>query len=116
MRSPALALFLTLFLSACSTSPARGVYHQEKFDSTETFARSFEAPPQQTCEAARRTLLSQGYLIVLATGEQVTARKSFQPGPDAHVEIEAKKAAGYYTPEPVKPDDLKTSGRPLEKY
>jgi hypothetical protein len=37
--------------------------------------------------------------------------------PDAHVEIEAKKAAGYYTPEPVKADDLaKTSGRPLEKY
>ena len=36
--------------------------------------------------------------------------------PEAQVEIEAKKAAGYYTPEPSKPEDLKTSGRPLEKY
>jgi hypothetical protein len=36
--------------------------------------------------------------------------------PDAHVEIAAKKAAGYYTPETPDPDDLKTSGRPLEKY
>lgn len=88
MHRPTLALFLTLVLSACSTSPTRGVYSQEKFDSTETFAHSFEAPPAQTCEAARRTLLSQGYLIALATGEQVTARKSFQPGQDAHVEIE----------------------------
>ena len=36
---------------------------------------------------------------------------------DAHVEIEAKKAAGYYTPEPPKPQDLTDSvGRPLEKY
>jgi len=30
--------------------------------------------------------------------------------------IAAKKAAGYYTPEPPKAEDLKTSGRPLEKY
>ena len=31
--------------------------------------------------------------------------------------MEAKKAAGYYTPEPPKPEDLKTSGRAqLEKY
>ena len=36
---------------------------------------------------------------------------------DAHVEIAAKKAAGYYTPEPPKPQDLTDSvGRSLEKY
>jgi GTP cyclohydrolase II len=36
---------------------------------------------------------------------------------DAHVEIAAKKAAGYYTPEPAKPQDLTDSvGRPLENY
>lgn len=36
---------------------------------------------------------------------------------DAHVEIAAKKAAGYYSPEPPKPDDLSdTVGRSLEKY
>ena len=37
--------------------------------------------------------------------------------PDAHVEMAAKKAAGYYTAEPVPSDDLANSvGRPLEKY
>ena len=36
---------------------------------------------------------------------------------DAHVEIAAKKAAGYFTPEPVTPQDLIDSvGRGLEKY
>jgi hypothetical protein len=36
---------------------------------------------------------------------------------DAHVEIQAKKAAGYYTPEPPKPLDVtEPVGRPLEKY
>jgi hypothetical protein len=36
---------------------------------------------------------------------------------DAHVEIAAKKAAGYYTSEPMGPQDLPNSvGRSLEKY
>src|SRR5262245_34047250 len=88
LRYTVVSVLSLLLLSACSTAPTRGVYQQEKFDSSETFARSFDAPPAQTCEAARRTLLSQGYLIVLAKSDQVTARKSFQPGEDAHVEID----------------------------
>jgi hypothetical protein len=36
---------------------------------------------------------------------------------DAHVEITAKKAAGYYSPEMPKPDDSPDSlGRSLDKY
>ncbi|MGP0093362.1 MAG: GTP cyclohydrolase II [Xanthobacteraceae bacterium] len=35
---------------------------------------------------------------------------------DAHVEIAAKKAAGYFTPQPPAPEDLQRSvGRPLDK-
>jgi GTP cyclohydrolase II len=56
-------------------------------------------------------LVSQGVEIV----ERVPIPDDLVP-PDAHVEIAAKKAAGYYTPEPPKAEDLKTSGRPLEKY
>ena len=37
--------------------------------------------------------------------------------PDAHVEIDAKKAAGYFSPEPPQPrDPAGPVGRPLEKY
>ena len=57
-------------------------------------------------------LVSQGIDIV----ERIPIPPELVP-PDAHVELEAKKAAGYYTPEPPKPEDLaKTAGRPLEKY
>jgi len=56
-------------------------------------------------------LTSQGIDIV----ERVPIPDDLVP-PDAHVEIAAKKAAGYYTPEPPNAEDLKTSGRPLEKY
>ncbi len=57
-------------------------------------------------------LVSQGVDIV----ERVPIPDDMVPA-DAHVEIEAKKAAGYYTPEPPKPQDLTDSvGRPLDKY
>ena len=56
-------------------------------------------------------LVSQGIDVV----ERIPIPDELVP-PDAHVEIAAKKAAGYYTPEQPKADDLKTSGRPLEKY
>jgi GTP cyclohydrolase II len=57
-------------------------------------------------------LTAQGVDIV----ERVSIPDELIPA-DAHVEIAAKKAAGYYSPEPVKPKDLTDSlGRPLEKY
>jgi GTP cyclohydrolase II len=57
-------------------------------------------------------LTAQGVDIV----ERVPLPDELIPA-DAHVEIAAKKAAGYYAPEPPKPQDLTDSvGRPLEKY
>jgi GTP cyclohydrolase II len=57
-------------------------------------------------------LTAQGVDIV----ERVALPDELIPA-DAHVEIAAKKAAGYYTPDPPKPQDLADSvGRPLEKY
>ena len=57
-------------------------------------------------------LTAQGVDIV----ERVALPDELIPA-DAHVEIAAKKAAGYYTPDPPKPQDLTDSvGRPLEKY
>jgi GTP cyclohydrolase II len=57
-------------------------------------------------------LVSQGVDIV----ERVPIPDDMVPA-DAHVELAAKKAAGYYTPEPPKPQDLTDSvGRSLDKY
>jgi GTP cyclohydrolase II len=57
-------------------------------------------------------LIAQGVDIV----ERIPIPDELVPA-DAHVEIAAKKAAGYYAPEPPKPKDLtKSIGRSLDKY
>ena len=57
-------------------------------------------------------LVGQGIEIV----ERVPIPDQLIPA-DAHVEIAAKKAAGYYTPEQPPADDPKGSvGRGLQKY
>jgi len=83
----ALLLLLSLSLAGCS-SPTRVTYEPEEFDSTTTHTRNFPATEAQTCEAARRALLSQGYMITAGTADLVTGRKSFQPAAEVHVEVE----------------------------
>ena len=57
-------------------------------------------------------LVGQGIEVV----ERVALPDELVPA-DAHVEMAAKKAAGYYSPEMPHPDDLAASiGRSLEKY
>jgi GTP cyclohydrolase II len=57
-------------------------------------------------------LTRQGVEIV----ERVPIPEELVPA-DAHVEIAAKKAAGYYAPEGVRADEaLRAPGRPLDKY
>ncbi|MDM0010923.1 DUF2242 domain-containing protein [Variovorax sp. J22P168] len=91
LRAAALLLLLaSSLLAACSTlTPARRVsYDPEEFDSTTTHTRSYVATEAQTCEAARRALLSQGYMVTSASADGVSGRKSFQPAAEVHVEVE----------------------------
>ncbi len=83
----AAALLLSLSIAGCS-APTRVYYEPEEFDSTTTHTRSYPATEAQTCEAARRALLSQGYMVTAGTADLVTGRKSFQPAADVHVEVE----------------------------
>ena len=85
---PAVAA-LALAATGCTTNPTKvKVYQSEDFESNEVFSRLFDAPPSQTCEAARRALLSQGYLVSVNKPESIDATKSFQPEGDVHVQIE----------------------------
>lgn len=81
------ALLLAGVLSACSTARP-DVYQHEAFNSTDTYSHDYRAAGAATCEAARRALLSQGYVITQAGADLVKGRKSFQPKSDSHVEIE----------------------------
>jgi hypothetical protein len=88
--APAVALALGLALAGCAavSKPDAVVYERESFEIASPFARAFPVSNALACEAARRALLSQGYIVHLAGAEQVGARKSFQPRGDSHVQIE----------------------------
>jgi hypothetical protein len=90
VRAPAVLLGLVsaLVLAGCGSTSRRVTYEPEAFGSTTTHTRNYEATEAQTCEAARRALLSQGYMITAANADLVTGRKSFQPAAEVHVEVE----------------------------
>ena len=62
-------------------------FQPESFDGA-AHVSHFDAAPGRSCEAARRALLSQGYVLTPAQPEQVTGRKYFQPTAEHHVQLE----------------------------
>jgi hypothetical protein len=75
-------------LAACAATSSQKIAIQEDFSSTDIHAHSFAGSDHATCEAARRALLSQGYVIQEASASMVRGRKNFQPGSDVHMQIE----------------------------
>jgi len=82
------ALAVATVLAACS-SPPKPIYQQEQFDATSSpYAHTFHAKSDAACEAARRALLSQGYVVSSSRNDAVDGSKNFQPSNDMHVVIE----------------------------
>lgn len=93
MHLPTSRLLFSSALSAglllgCSSAPQPFNAVTDAFEDTSTFTRNYPTQPAQSCEAARRSLLSQGYIITGATALSLTARKHFQQSRDQHYEIE----------------------------
>ena len=80
-------LCLGVLTSGCTTTKPVRPALQEKFGSEETYSRLMAAPPAQSCEAARRALLSQGYILVTTQVDLIDAKKSFQPAPETQLEM-----------------------------
>lgn len=73
-RSKILLLpLLVLFQAACSNQAA---YTGESFSSDSPFKLKVDGEVATACESVRRSLLGQGYLIDLASSEEVKARKA----------------------------------------
>jgi hypothetical protein len=60
----------------------------EEFDAGNTYSRSFAGTGEATCEAARRALLGQGYLVSEAKKTMVKANKNFQLDSEVHIQVE----------------------------
>lgn len=83
-----LSVALTLsFVSACSTTKSSAQQHEE-FGASGVFTRSFPGTEQSSCEAARRALLSQGYVISDWKPSILKGRRKYQHDAEVHAEIE----------------------------
>src|SRR5450830_243582 len=85
LRSLGLALVLA-GATGCS-SPKTSIYEHENFDDSGTFSRSYPVSDTAACEAARRALLSQGYIITSSDPKLVVGNKSFQQTGETHLQI-----------------------------
>ena len=85
MRTVGLALLLAV-ATGCS-SKKTAIYEHENFDDSGTFSRTYPVTDVATCEAGRRALLSQGYIITSSDPKLVSGHKSFQQTGDTHMEI-----------------------------
>ena len=93
-----LAAIVAAFAAGCSAQKPL-VYTLEKFEPASRHARGYPVPAANSCEAARRALLSHGYLVQRSNAELVDGRKSFQPSVDSHVEIEFHVVCAQEGPE-----------------
>ena len=73
-------------LAGCASKKA-AIYEHEHFDDSGTFSRAFSVNEASSCEAARRALLSQGYIITSSSANQVAGNKSFQQNSENHLQI-----------------------------
>ena len=90
---PLLACLVALALCACGSrggqraeAPPLG----ETFGAQDTYSREYPVPPATACEAARRALLGQGYVIAREDPGSLEATKVFQPQSDLHTQLNVR--------------------------
>ncbi|PMX22002.1 DUF2242 domain-containing protein [Pseudomonas sp. GW460-12] len=82
-----LGLALVLAGAAGCSSPKTAIYEHENFHDSGTFSRDYPVTDVAACEAARRALLSQGYIITSSDPKLVVGNKSFQQTGETHMQI-----------------------------
>ncbi|MFJ7316010.1 DUF2242 domain-containing protein [Pseudomonas sp. NPDC098747] len=84
LRVVGLTLLFTVVAGCAKDKP---MYEHENFDDSGTFSRNYPVTDVVSCEAARRALLSQGYIITSNDSKVISGHKSFQQTGDTHMEI-----------------------------
>lgn len=84
------ALLLALSSTACTSvgSQKQVSLHKEEFGNADMFTYAVPGSGAEGCEASRRALLSQGYIISDANTNTVRGKRKFQANAETHVEIE----------------------------
>ncbi|MBO1112533.1 DUF2242 domain-containing protein [Bordetella petrii] len=80
-------LAVALLLAACKAAPT--IDERDSFTQGNTYTRSFAGSSEVACEAGRRSLLGQGYIIDKAEPNRVSGHKNYQDheNDDQHAQI-----------------------------
>ena len=91
-RSVVLAVVIVGVLTACGSSRNRNEAPPlgESFGAEDTYSRAYPVAPANACEAARRALLGQGYVIGKHAADSLEATKNFQPQSDVHTQLKVR--------------------------
>lgn len=86
------ALSVAATLAACGL---RGAKQEpppsgETFGADDTYSRNYAVAPGPACEASRRALLGQGYVITKAGADAVEANKNFQLDAETHTQLNVR--------------------------
>ncbi len=88
---PLVVAVLSAALAACGgNQKAEAPPSGETFGAGDRYSRTYLVPPATACEATRRALLGQGYVIGPASAEALEATKNFQPESDTHTQIKVR--------------------------
>ncbi|MBL8447612.1 MAG: DUF2242 domain-containing protein [Zoogloeaceae bacterium] len=74
------ALIPVLYLAACATP--QPVHLVERFDPQSPYQHFFRTNKEAACDAGRRALLSQGYVVERPSADVLQGTKFFQPDPE----------------------------------
>jgi hypothetical protein len=79
-------------LVACGSSRSKSEAPPlgETFGAEDTYSRIFDVTPTVACEATRRALLGQGYVIGKMAPDTLEASKHFQPESDVHTQLNVR--------------------------
>jgi len=88
----AASFVLVLSLAACSShrGKAEPPPSGETFGAEDTYSRTYAMAPAVACEATRRALLGQGYVIGRMSPDALEATKSFQPEAEVHTQLNVR--------------------------
>jgi hypothetical protein len=75
-------------LDGCSSAKPKFEDDQLFSSTASPYSHNFDFPATDACEAARRGLLSQGYMTTMTRTDAVDATKNFQPASDSHIVVE----------------------------
>lgn len=89
-RAAMLALVAALAACGWSRGKAEPPPSGETFGAGDMYSRTYPVPAATACDATRRALLGQGYVIGKVATDALEASKRFQPEDDVHTQLELR--------------------------